>query len=157
MFIYRYNKYTGKYYSYDTDFYDIMSPMFDETIHPDNDDFLVNHEMDPRYHLTCAFCNTEFPNRSQLFKHLGYMGINITNEPQPMERRDHQSMHTEERGDYGFSIDNISNNYRENRQHYKIRRRSFASIKKRRERREARRRRNNLTKFLDKLDINTIV
>lgn len=79
MFLYRYNKYTDKYYKYDTDFYDILTPMFDDTIHPTDDEFEFNSKIHPEYALKCAFCNTEFDTRSQLFKHLAYMGINVRN------------------------------------------------------------------------------
>ncbi len=77
MFLYKYNKYTGKYYQYDMDFYDMFSPMFDDFLHPDHDNFEINYHMDPEYALTCAFCGTKFNTRTQLFKHLAYMGINI--------------------------------------------------------------------------------
>ena len=33
MFVYKYNDFTKQYYHYDMDFYDFMSPMFDETLH----------------------------------------------------------------------------------------------------------------------------
>ncbi len=105
MFIYRFNQYTGKYYTYDTDEYDIFSPMFDETIHPSNDEFGVNPLNDESLRNKCAFCNTSFETRNQLFKHLGYMGIDIRH-----NKNESTKYHPkEDKGDYGLTLTKSEN------------------------------------------------
>jgi hypothetical protein len=86
MFLINYNAHTRKFYKYDSDNYDIMTPMFDESIHTDNDELDFNRKNDTRLRLMCAFCQSDFPNRSQLFYHLGFMGIN-TNKRRAKTRR----------------------------------------------------------------------
>jgi len=102
MFLYRYNKYTDDYYQYDMDFYDIFSPMFDEFLHPVDDNFEFNYRMNPEFALTCAFCKTKFETRSQLFKHLGYMGINIKNKPADKELK--KLRFKEDKGECGYFV-----------------------------------------------------
>lgn len=71
MFFYKFNQYTGKYYKYDSDYYDIFHPMFDEELH--------NKDIKELYcdKLVCAYCGTQFESRNKLFYHLGYNGIDI--------------------------------------------------------------------------------
>lgn len=71
MYLIKYNPFSKKYYKYDTDEYDIFSPMFDAALH--------NNEMTPMClsKTTCMYCNTEFASRNKLFYHLGFMGIDV--------------------------------------------------------------------------------
>lgn len=69
--IYRFNQYVGKYYLFDYDSVDINSPMFDDILHDNNRTPCMENVH------TCGYCNTQFAKRSQLFNHLGYMGIDI--------------------------------------------------------------------------------
>lgn len=76
MFFYKFNERVGKYYKYDMDEYDIMAPMFDESLHEmkkDPDDAAV---VIPEGKI-CPYCNTEFPNRRQNSYHLGYHGFPV--------------------------------------------------------------------------------
>ena len=72
MFLIKYNNFTGKYYKYDTDDHDIFAPMFDEGLH--KNDIIAHCEPGTK---VCAYCHTEFSSRNQLFKHLGYHGLDI--------------------------------------------------------------------------------
>ena len=70
--IYKLNKYTGKYYKYSINEYNMYSDMFNEFLH-NNDiepDIVDNH--------TCGYCKTSFNSRNQLFHHLGFMNIDIS-------------------------------------------------------------------------------
>lgn len=69
--IYKFNKYTGKYYKYSISEYNMYSDMFNE--------FLHNNDVDPDIvdHHTCGYCKTSFNSRNQLFYHLGFMNIDI--------------------------------------------------------------------------------
>ncbi len=104
MFIYRHNPYTNKYYTYDSDLYDIFSPMFDDTIHPTDDNFDISYRTNPIYYRTCAFCNTKFRSRNQLFKHLAYMGINIKKQPTQTQAMQEDQDADIELGSMGFSL-----------------------------------------------------
>ena len=99
MFLYKFNKYTGKYYRYDTDDVDMFAPMFDEEIHPKDDNFQADYTLDPSLGLMCAFCKTEFDTRSQLFKHLGFMGLNIKK-----AREESYKKYDQEKGDFGLIL-----------------------------------------------------
>lgn len=72
MILSKYNIYTEKSYRYDMDDHDYFAPMFDENLHKNDiiPDFYPNNKI-------CAYCNTEFQYRNQLFKHLGYHGLDI--------------------------------------------------------------------------------
>ena len=107
MFVYKFNKYTGKYYKYDTDDVDLFSPMFDEQLHPQDDEFEADYKLDPSFGMMCAFCQTEFETRSQLFKHLGYMGLNIRRATE-----ESYSKYDIEKGEYGmvFKKDECNDN-----------------------------------------------
>lgn len=72
MIVYRYNKYTNRYYFYDLteDYTQYETPAFDNAIH--NNDITPDID-DP---LTCAYCNTCFTSRNKLFYHLEYHDIN---------------------------------------------------------------------------------
>ena len=74
MFLIKYNEFTRKYYKYDTDDHDILTPMFDELLH--KQDITIDPDMMTDTKI-CYYCHTEFPSRNQLFKHLGYHGIDI--------------------------------------------------------------------------------
>jgi len=84
------------------DDYDIFSPMFDDYLHPQDDTFEVSYVTHPEYATKCAFCNTEFASRSQLFKHLGYMGINIRPKLKmgPLKK----NQYCETKGDCGYFV-----------------------------------------------------
>lgn len=71
MFLFKFNPFTQQYYKYDTDDVDIMNAMFDEQLH-DNNITPVMYKKN-----ICAYCHTCFSSRNSLFKHLGYMGIDI--------------------------------------------------------------------------------
>ena len=94
MFLYKYNEYTKKYYKYDMDLYDIMSPMFDETIHVPNDQGMM---WGSNNRNICHFCGTVFDSRNQLFYHLGYMNIDIRKPGIEIE-----SSYDIEKGDFGM-------------------------------------------------------
>jgi len=98
MFLYKYNQFTGQYYQYDMDFYDMFSPMFDEYLHPNDDTVEISYRTNPKYALTCAYCDTKFESRTQLFKHLGYMGINIH------PKRKMKNKYDTEKGDCGYFV-----------------------------------------------------
>lgn len=73
MIISSYNKFTKKYYEYDTEDVDESGPMFNKELH--NNDITV--QWNYPHKTTCAYCNTCFESRNKLFNHLGYMGIDI--------------------------------------------------------------------------------
>ena len=73
MFLIRLNDFTGKYYKYDTDDYDMFTPMFDDGLHVDTGEEIVCSYKSK----VCAYCQTEFPSRNKLFYHLGYHNIDI--------------------------------------------------------------------------------
>ena len=62
------------------DDHDYFAPMFDEHLH--NRDIIPH--FDP-HNKICAYCNTEFQSRNQLFKHLGYHGLDIRKSDMEME------------------------------------------------------------------------
>lgn len=95
MFLYKYNQYTMKYYKYDMDEYDIMTPMFDETIHIENDHGMLWGSDDKN---TCTFCGTQFDSRNQLFYHLGYMNIDIRKHTNNYNEDEYD----DEKGDFGM-------------------------------------------------------
>ena len=79
MFLYKFNPFTKKYYKYDTDEVDMFAPMFEETLHSPGkvEDMEQETSMFERRGSVCLLCNTDFESRNALFKHLGYMGIDI--------------------------------------------------------------------------------
>lgn len=97
MYLYRYNDYTKKYYKYDMDFYDIMSPMFDETIHNETELGII---WESNNRNMCRFCGTVFNSRNQLFHHLGYMNIDIRKKGTTL--MDIVNEYDEQKGDYGM-------------------------------------------------------
>jgi hypothetical protein len=70
--IYKFNKYTGKYYKYSISEYNTYADMFNE--------FLHNNDIEPGFidNHTCGYCKTSFNSRNQLFYHLGFMNIDIS-------------------------------------------------------------------------------
>lgn len=70
MITYRYNEHTMTHFKYDSDYYDFLTPMFDEELHRGEVPCALER-------TTCAYCQTEFESRNKLFYHLGYMNINI--------------------------------------------------------------------------------
>lgn len=72
MHILKYNKYTHRYYSYNTEDIDLSAPMFDEKLHNNDIDFER-----PFHRNMCQYCGTKFNSRNELFYHLGFMNINI--------------------------------------------------------------------------------
>ena len=101
MYLYKYNHHTGEYYQYDMDDHDMFSPMFDDYLHPQDDNFEISYITHPEFAMRCAFCKTEFPSRNQLFKHLGYMGINIRPK---LKMGPLKSKYNETKGDYGYFV-----------------------------------------------------
>jgi hypothetical protein len=71
MFICKTNVWNGKSYTYDSDEYDMFTPMFDEQLH--NNDHIAQI-VNP---YVCGYCQTSFESRSRLFYHLGFMGIDV--------------------------------------------------------------------------------
>jgi len=71
MFLFKFNPFTEEYYKYDTDDVDVLDQMFDEKLHDNNITPVIYTK------TTCAYCHTCFSSRNLLFKHLGYMGIDI--------------------------------------------------------------------------------
>jgi len=69
---------------YDTDMYDMFSPMFDEDLHPKDGNIDVFDK--PEFRRKCVYCNTEFTSRNQLFKHLAYMGLAIKRNAQKKKK-----------------------------------------------------------------------
>lgn len=94
MFLYKYNQYTGKYYKYDMDDYDIMTPMFDETLHIPDDQGMT---WDTKSQTTCMFCGTTFDSRNKLFYHLGFMNIDIRK-----SGFDGTNEYDDDKGDFGM-------------------------------------------------------
>jgi hypothetical protein len=94
MQVYRFNDYTQTYFKYNIFEYDEKAHMFDESLH--NNDFTPGY-FHPRI---CIYCGAEFDSRNQLFKHLGFMNIDI--------RKSNGiglSLYDAEMGDFGMSLD----------------------------------------------------
>lgn len=92
MIIYKLNKYNNRYYQYDLDDYDYMSPMFDEDLH--------NNDLTPTFvkkTTVCAYCHTAFSSRNKLFYHLGFHNIDIC-KPKQEDTGNHEDCMM---GDYG--------------------------------------------------------
>jgi hypothetical protein len=79
MIVSKFNKFTGKYYHYDLDDFDFFTPMFDESLHDDsfNAESIHAELLDYEHKKVCSYCQTEFSSRNDLFKHLGYHGVDI--------------------------------------------------------------------------------
>jgi hypothetical protein len=93
MFFYKFNERVGKYYKYDMDEYDIMAPMFDESLHVMTDAGTKLPEG-----KICPYCNTEFPNRRQNSYHLGYHGFPVEPPSEPKGVQDPK------KGDEGMGV-----------------------------------------------------
>lgn len=93
MFFYKFNQYNGKYYKYDSDYYDILHPMFDEELHSRE---IKESNCDK---LVCLYCGTRFESRNKLFYHLGYNGIDIRSKDS-FDLEAYQA--DDEMGDFGY-------------------------------------------------------
>jgi hypothetical protein len=171
MYVYKYNKYTKKYYKYQLDEYDAHEPKFNENIH-------VNH-VDP-YDLPrqqCAYCGYVFDSRNKLFNHLGFLGIDIRKKSKLAQRRcdgdgdgdgdgdlhmtgcgghcgqgydadvENSDEYNSDMGDFGFEITSSKfNTFSTSRRQ----RKKLSSKKRKQRRREWFRRRNAVMKLLQK-------
>jgi hypothetical protein len=84
MFFYKVNPWNNKLYKYDSDEYDLFSPMFDHNLH-------INEKIPQIINpYVCGYCGTSFDSRNRLFYHLGYNGIDIKDQ-------DHEEEHYKQR------------------------------------------------------------
>lgn len=74
MFVYKFNEYTGKYYTYDLDEHDYFAPMFEESLHDSKDlQWFENGNS-----TVCKHCNTDFEGHGRLLHHLAYHNYDIS-------------------------------------------------------------------------------
>lgn len=72
MFIYKFNDFTCKYYTYDLDNHDYFSQMFEETLHECKDLEWCDREI-----TVCKFCETDFSTHKALLHHLAYHNFDV--------------------------------------------------------------------------------
>ena len=97
MYFYKFNQYTGKYYTYDSDYFDIFNQMFDEELHKE-----PSCNMENMYDkLVCTYCGTRFESRNKLFYHLGYNGIDIRKVDEVSQE---QYNADDEMGEFGYTM-----------------------------------------------------
>jgi hypothetical protein len=77
MIIKNINPWNNKLYEYDSDDYDLSSPMFNREVHNNN---IIPQIINP--HI-CGYCFVSFDSRNKLFYHLGYNNINTSPHTSP--------------------------------------------------------------------------